>query len=61
MNDYNTLLIENPEDQEALYCRGLLYIQLENYMWAEQDFDQILEVNEKSVRARLCHAILEKM
>ena len=30
-------------------------------MWAEQDFDKILEVNEKSVRARLGHAILEKM
>ena len=61
LNDYNTLLIENPEHQEALYCRGLLYIQLQNYMWAEQDFDKILEVNEKSVRARLGHAILEKM
>ena len=30
-------------------------------MWAEQDFDKILEVNEKSVRGRLGHAILEKM
>ena len=59
LSDYNTLLIENPEHQEALYCRGLLYIQLQNYMWAEQDFDKILEVNEKSVRARLGHAILE--
>ena len=46
LNDYNTLLIENPEH---------------HYMWAEQDFDKILEVNEKSVRARLGHAILEKM
>ena len=27
----------------------------------EQDFDKILEMNEKSVRARLGHAILEKM
>ena len=30
-------------------------------MWAEQDFDKILEVNEKSVRARLGHAILERI
>ena len=43
LNDYNTLLIEDPEHQEALYCRGLLYIQLQNYMWAEQDFDKILK------------------
>lgn len=61
LNDYNTLLLTEPAHQEALYCRGLLYIQLQNYLWAEQDFDKILEVNEKSVRGRLGHAILEKM
>lgn len=60
LSDYNTLLIAEPTHQEALYCRGLIYIQLKNYMWAEQDFDKILEINEKSVRARLGHAILEK-
>lgn len=61
LSDYNTLLIEDPEHQESLYCRGLIYVQLKNFMWAEQDFDKILEINEKSVRARLGYAILEKM
>ena len=61
MNDYNALLIEEPTNEEALYCRGLIYIQKKNYIWAEQDFDKIMEINEKSVRARLGHAILEKM
>lgn len=61
LSDYNALLIEEPTNEEALYCRGLIYIQKKNYIWAEQDFDKILEINEKSVRARLGHAILEKM
>lgn len=61
LNDYTTLLLIDPTHQEALYCRGLLYIQLKNFIWAEQDFDKILEVNKKSVRGRLGHAILEKM
>ncbi|RHJ93540.1 tetratricopeptide repeat protein [Parabacteroides bouchesdurhonensis] len=61
LNDYTALLLIDPEHQEALYCRGLLYIQLKNFLWAEQDFDKILEVNEKSVRGRLGHAILEKL
>ena len=60
LNDYNLLLHEDPEHQESLYNRGLLYIQMKQFVWAEQDFDKIMEVNEKSVRARLGHAILEK-
>lgn len=60
LSDYNSLLLEDPEHQEALYNRGLLYIQMKEFLWAEQDFDKIMEVNQKSVRARLGHAILEK-
>ena len=60
LTDYNTLLHEDPTHQESLYNRGLLYIQLKQFLWAEQDFDKIMEINEKSVRARLGHAILEK-
>lgn len=61
LNDYNALLILNPTHPEALYCRGLLYLQDRNFILAEEDFDKILEGNEKSVRGRLGHAILEKM
>lgn len=60
-NDYNALLILNPHHQEALYCRAMLHLQHKNYLLAEQDFDKILEVNEKSVKGRLGHAILEKL
>ena len=60
-NDYNALLILNPLHQEALYCRAMLHLQHKNYLLAEQDFDKILEVNEKSVKGRLGHAILEKL
>lgn len=61
MSDYTTLLLSEPQHQEALYCRGLLYLQQKNFILAETDFDKILEVNEKSVRGRMGHAILEKM
>lgn len=60
LNDYNALLIADPMNQEALYNRGLLFIQTKDLLRAEQDFDKIMEVNEKSVRARMGHAILEK-
>lgn len=61
LNDYNTLLFVHPNHQESLYCRGLIYVQTKNFLWAEQDFDKLLELNEKSVRARMGHATLEKM
>lgn len=61
INDYNALLIIQPDHPEALYCRGLLYLQERNFILAEEDFDKILADNEKSVRGRLGHAILEKM
>ncbi|MCD8193540.1 MAG: tetratricopeptide repeat protein [Tannerellaceae bacterium] len=61
INDYTTLLLTDPIHEEALYARGLLFLQSRNFLWAEQDFDRLLEINEKSVRARVCHAVLEKM
>jgi len=61
LTDYNTLLIIQPDHQESLYNRGLIYLQLKNFLLAEADFDRLLELNEKTVRGRLGHAILEKM
>jgi tetratricopeptide (TPR) repeat protein len=61
LNDYNMLLLEDPINQEALYARGMIYIQQKNFLWAEQDFDKMLEVNESSLYGRLGHAILERM
>jgi tetratricopeptide (TPR) repeat protein len=59
--DYTTLLIKNPINQDALYNRGLIYVRKKDFLSAEEDFDKILEVNEKSVHGRLGHAILEKV
>lgn len=61
LNDYSTLIAVAPKHEEALYNRGLIYLQLKNYLFAEQDFDKILEINDKSVHGRVGHAILEKM
>lgn len=60
INDYNALLIVDPEHQESLYARGLLYLAQKKYAAAEGDFDKILQLNEKSVLARMGYAILEK-
>lgn len=60
INDYNVLLIVDPEHQESLYARGLLYLAQKKYAAAEGDFDKILQLNEKSVLARMGYAILEK-
>ena len=61
ISDYDFLIIQEPEHQEALYCRGLLYVQIKSYTAAQMDFERIMEINEKSVRARLGHAILARM
>lgn len=61
LTDYNTLLIIEPDHQESLYNRGLIHLQLKNFLLAEADFDKLLELNEKTVRGRMGHAILEKM
>lgn len=60
INDYNALLIVDLEHQESLYARGLLYLAQKKYAAAEGDFDKILQLNEKSVLARMGYAILEK-
>ncbi len=61
ITDYTVLLINQPENQEALYCRGLLYLQQRDYIHAEEDFEQILNVNKNSLQGQVGHAILEKM
>ena len=61
INDYTTLLLTDPNQQESLYDRGLLYLQQRNFILAEEDFDKLLSVNEKSVKARLGFAVLEKL
>jgi len=61
LNDYQTLLMVNPINEEALYDRGLLFIQMENFLLAEADFEKILDINRETVRGRLGYAILEKV
>ncbi|MDR0750179.1 MAG: tetratricopeptide repeat protein [Tannerellaceae bacterium] len=61
INDYSLLLLQNPINEDALYRRGILYLGKKDFIRAEQDFDRMLEVNEKTVFGRLGHAVLEKM
>ena len=55
---YTSALSGHTKNITILENRASLYTELGE---TEKAFDKILEVNEKSVRARLGHAILEKM
>ncbi|MDR2389515.1 MAG: tetratricopeptide repeat protein [Tannerellaceae bacterium] len=60
LGDYNLLLLGHPAHQEALYARGLIYLGQKRYLWAEQDFDRMLEADGDSFYGRLGHALMEK-
>ena len=69
---YTAALSRHPNNEAILENRAGLYTEMGEIEKAtndynalliltEQDFDKILEVNEKSVKGRLGHAILEKL
>ena len=61
LNDYNALLALNPDKQDALYARGILFLDRKELLRAAEAFDRLLQVNEKSVKARLGFALLGKI
>jgi Tetratricopeptide repeat. len=61
IDHYNILLSVDKNNQDAIYNRGLLFMQKKDFIGAEEDFDKLLEINEKTFLGRLGHAILEKM
>ena len=62
ITDYKTKILSiNPDHQEALYCRGMLYLQQKLFVAAEDDFERIVNINERSIKGRFGYAILEKL
>ncbi|MDU1903734.1 MAG: tetratricopeptide repeat protein [Dysgonomonas sp.] len=45
MRDYNIILSYDEDNVEALYRRGLIYMSEKNYLAAEADFEQALDIN----------------
>ena len=58
--DYETLLRVDPADVEARFRRGVLYVELKEYMLADADFEQILARDRESTLGRLGFALLDK-
>ncbi|GHU72585.1 hypothetical protein FACS189413_15860 [Bacteroidia bacterium] len=59
--DYNTLLEQDPNNEETLYQRGFVLLELKRTMESEQDFEKILKLNSASLSARLGLASLYKI
>ncbi|MDR3061463.1 MAG: tetratricopeptide repeat protein [Dysgonamonadaceae bacterium] len=52
ITDYSAILQMNNQE-DALYRRGLLYLQIKNYGSAQADFERILEINPKTYYGRV--------
>ncbi len=61
LTDYTTILRINGNNEDALYKRGLLYLQVKNYGAAQADFEKILELNPKTYYGRIGIASLCKL
>lgn len=60
LSDYNLILMIDTLNEDALYNRGLIFIHKKSFLWAEQDFDRLLQINGLTFYGRMGHAILEK-
>ena len=58
--DYTQILLEEAENEEALYLRGLVRLQQGDTLAARKDFEWILTFNKTSSKARLGIATLLK-
>jgi tetratricopeptide (TPR) repeat protein len=45
LNTIDTLLVGSPDDEEALFIRGLIYLQWERYPSAREDFERVKNVD----------------
>jgi tetratricopeptide (TPR) repeat protein len=59
--DYNTMLDEHPDDEEALYQRALLHLSLKNFELSEKDLERMMKLNPQSLYARLGFGSLYKI
>lgn len=61
MDDYNALIRNYPDDVEAYYRRGLLYLEKNNRLGAEADFKMSESVDPENMYTKLSKALLYKL
>ncbi|NLD24875.1 MAG: tetratricopeptide repeat protein [Bacteroidales bacterium] len=61
MEDYNLLIIDFPDDLEAHYRRGLLFLEENNRVKAEADFRKSEEIDPNNMYTKLSKALLFKL
>ena len=59
-DSYNTVLLNDPKDIEALYRRGLLHLNNNNIFAAEEDFERTLKEAPDNLQAKLGQALIMK-
>ena len=61
MEDYNSLIGDYPDDIEAFYRRGLLFLEENNRTKAEADFRRSEDIDPNNMYTKLCKALLYKL
>ena len=59
-DDYSSILFIDEKNEESLYRRGLIFLELNDTASARRDFEQLLSLNTKSANARIGLAALMK-
>lgn len=60
MKDYNIILLNNTEDLEALYRRGLIYLSNKDIFSAEEDFEKIVNISPQNLFGKMGVASIMK-
>jgi tetratricopeptide (TPR) repeat protein len=60
-NDFGAVVALDPDNEEALYNQGLIYIRRQNFLAAEQNFEKMMEISPETMYGRLGYAVLEKI
>lgn len=61
MEDYNLLITDFPDDIEAYYRRGVLFLEENNRVKAEADFKKSEEIDPNNMYTKLSKALLFKL
>ena len=61
MEDYNAILLDFPNDIEAFYRRGLLYLENHDRTKAEADFKRAEEIDPDNMYTKLSKALVFKL
>jgi len=61
MEDYDAIIRHHPDDVEAYYRRGLLFLDKSNRTSAEADFNSAKEIDPDNMYTKLCESLLFKL